>query len=149
MKRAEAIVMKSLLVLLPAMSCLLLAGVYDQYLTATEVERQTGLRGVTVKEEGALVHYYRRDGREILRLRFEDAAAFKGYVKDTKHFRPLLPPIGLESICGVPQMPYMIVFLTKKQAVTVQTFPESGVKTFIAFPKLQSIARLVHSRLPN
>ncbi|MFB3903253.1 MAG: hypothetical protein ACE15E_07360 [Acidobacteriota bacterium] len=148
MKRERTLVVVSLfatIVLLPAMAY---AGTYDKFITVADVQNIVRLTKMTMKEEGVLLRFYRRDGKEILNVRFDDPSAFRTITKDKMRYRPLLPPIGLESASGVPQMPYTIVFLKKKYAVSVTSLIQ-GPRTLISFPHLQAIARLIDSRIPN
>ncbi len=147
MKRVRTlVVVVSLLasiVLLPSVSY---AGTYDKFLTVADVQNIVRLTKMTAKEDGVVVRFYRKDGKEILNVRFDEPSAFKTITKDKSHYRPLLPPIGLESCSGVPQMPYTIVFLKKKYAVSV-TSQIQGPRTLVSFPHLQAIARLIDSRM--
>jgi hypothetical protein len=119
----------------------------EPLLTVPEVEKQTGLKGIKSKTEGNALHFYKKDGTLILTVQVEDRAAFRKYGDDKKQFRSLLPTIGYESVCGVPQMPHIIAFLTKKNSVLVKTYPWGGTRTHIAFLKLQELAKLVAPRI--
>ncbi len=147
MKRVRGlVVVVSLLASLVLLPSVLLAGTYDKFIKVTDVENIVRLTKMTVKEEGALLRFYRKDGKEILNVKFDDPVAFKTITKDKNHYRPLLPPIGLESASGVPQMPYTIVFLKKKYSVSVTSLIQ-GPRTLVSFPHLQAIARLIDSRM--
>jgi len=147
MKRVRTlVVVVSLLTSIILLPSLTYAGAYDQFLTVKDVENTVRLNRMTVKEDGVLLRFYRKDGKEILNLRFDPRDAFKTITKDKTKYRPLLPPIGMESVCGVPQMPYTIVFLKKNYAVSVTSLIQ-GPRTLVSFPHLQAIARLVDSRM--
>jgi hypothetical protein len=130
-------------VLLPS---LVYAGDYDKFITVTDVQNVVRLTKVTAKQEGVLLRFYRKDGREFLNVRFDQPAEFKNITKDKTKYRALLPPIGLESCSGVPAMPYTIVFLKKTHAVSVTSLIQ-GTRTLVSFPHLQAIARLIDSRM--
>jgi len=136
----------SLLASIVVLPSVVYAGAYDNFLKVSDVENIVRLNKMTVKEEGILLRFYRKDGKEILNVRFDEPKAFKTVSQDKTHYRPLLPPIGLESVSGVPQMPYTIVFLKKKYAVSVTSLVQ-GPRTLVSFPHLQAIARLVDSRM--
>lgn len=147
MKRVRTVALTvSLLASLVLLPSILYAGNYDKFLTVADVEKVVRLTRMTVKEEGVLLRFYRRDGREILNVRFDEPGAFKTITQDKTRYRPLLPPIGMESTSGVPRMPYTIVFLTKKYAVSVTSLVQ-GPRTLVSFPHLQTIARLIDSRM--
>jgi hypothetical protein len=147
MKRVRTlVVVVSLLVSLVLLPSVVYAGTYDKFISVADVQNIVRLTRMTVKEEGVLLRFYRKDGKEILTVRFDEPAAFKTITKDKTHYRPLLPPIGLESASGVPQMPYTIVFLKKKHAVSVTSLIQ-GPRTLVSFPHLQAIARLIDSRM--
>ncbi len=147
MKRVRTlVVVVSLLASIVLLPSLVYAGTYDKFLTAKDVENIVRLTKMTVREDGLVLRFYRKDGREILNVRFDQPQAFKTITKDKMKYRPLLPPVGLESACGVPQMPYTIVFLKKNFAVSVTSLIQ-GPRTLVSFPHLQAIARLVDSRM--
>lgn len=139
-------VVVSLLASVVLVPSVIYAGTYDKYLTVADVENIVRLTKMTMKEEGVVLRFYRKDGKEILNVRFDEPAAFKTFSKDTIHYRPLLPPVGLESVCGVPQLPYTIVFLKKTHTVSVTSLIQ-GPRTLVSFPHLQAIARLIDSRM--
>jgi len=140
------VVVVSLLASIVVLPSVVYAGAYDNFLKVSDVENIVRLTRMTVKEEGVLLRFYRKDGKEILNVRFDDPKMFKTITQDKMKYRPLLPPIGLESASGVPQMPYTIVFLKKKYAVSVTSLVQ-GPRTLVSFPHLQAIARLVDSRM--
>lgn len=147
MKRVRVLaVVVSLLASMLFVPSLAYAGAYDKFLTVKDVENIVRLTKMTVKEEGVLLRFHRKDGKEILTVRFDEPGAFKTITKDKTHYRPLLPPIGLESASGVPQMPYTIVFLKKKHTVSVTSMIQ-GPRVLVGFPQLQNIARLIDSRM--
>ena len=147
MKRVRSlVVVVSLLASLVLLPSAVYAGSYDKFLKVSDVENIVRLTKMTAKEEGAVLRFYRRDGKEVLNVRFDEPSAFKTITKDKNTYRPLLPPIGLESVSGVPRMPYTIVFLKKKYAVSVTSILQ-GPRTLVSFPHLQAIARLVDSRM--
>jgi hypothetical protein len=147
MKRVRSlVVVVSLLASLVLLPSSLFGGNYDKYLKVSDVQNIVRLTKMTVKEEGTVLRFYRKDGKEILKVRFDEPPAFKTITKDKNTYRPLLPPIGLESVSGVPRMPYTIVFLNKKHAVSVTSVIQ-GTRTLVSFPHLQAIARLVDSRM--
>lgn len=147
MKRVRSLaVVVSLVASIVSLPSLLFAGDYDQFLKVADVEKILRLSKMTAKEDGVVLHFYRRDGKEVLKVRFDEPATFKTITKDTTRYRPLLPPIGLESVCGVPQLPYTIVFLRKKYAVSVTSLIQ-GPRALVSFPRLQAVARLIDSRM--
>ncbi len=147
MKRVRTlVVVVSLLASIVLLPSVIYAGTYDKFLTVADVQNVVRLNKMTAKEDGVILRFYRRDGKEILNVRFNEPQAFKTITKDKSHYRPLLPPIGLESVSGVPQMPYTIVFLKKKYAVSVTSLIQ-GPRTLVSFPHLQAIARLIDSRM--
>ncbi len=147
MKRVRTlVVVVSLLASIILLPSVVYAGTYDKFLTVADVQNVVRLNKMTAKEDGVILRFYRKDGKEILNVRFDEPQAFKTITKDKSHYRPLLPPIGLESASGVPQMPYTIVFLKKKYAVSVTSLIQ-GPRTLVSFPHLQAIARLIDSRM--
>jgi len=147
MKRVRTlVVVVSLLASIILLPSAVYAGTYDKFLTVADVQNVVRLNKMTAKEDGVILRFYRKDGKEILNVRFDEPQAFKTITKDKSHYRPLLPPIGLESASGVPQMPYTIVFLKKKYAVSVTSLIQ-GPRTLVSFPHLQAIARLIDSRM--
>ncbi|RPI25653.1 MAG: hypothetical protein EHM61_13850 [Acidobacteria bacterium] len=148
MKLVRALVVAGLLLVSAVFQSSLVYGAFDGYLSAADVERIIGQRGITIKQEATGLRFSRKDGTEILRVRFEEPSVFKTITKDKSNYRPLLPPIGMESVSGVPRMPYMIAFLRKKYTVTV-TSTVQGPRTLVSFPHLQNIARLIDSRITD
>jgi len=147
MKRVRTLLaVVSLLASIALLPSVVYAGAYDKFLTVKDVENIVRLTKMTAKEDGVVLRFYRKDGKEILNVRFDEPPAFKTITKDKIRYRPLLPPIGLESVSGVPQMPYTIVFLKKKYTVSVTSLIQ-GPRTLVSFPQLQAIARLVDSRM--
>ena len=120
---------------------------YEKYLSVSDVEKVTGLKGIKLDIQAITLSFTRADGKKILQVVFGRPDEYKSLTGNAELYKPL-KGIADEAVIAIPMMPYEIVFLKKtRYCVRLTTFPEEGLKTFVSEDQLKAIAELIASRL--
>lgn len=121
------------------------ANPYAKYLTATDVEKITGLGGIQQNLEPSILHFLRGDEKEILQVKFWTKAYFSNFKNDSK-YSPITG-IGEASLVGTSELPIVLIFTKGKHCVEISTFPEEGLKLFLSLDQLKTVAKHISSQL--
>ncbi len=129
-------------------------GQYDKYLTAADVERATGRKGVRQVPRGSAagaagdVNFADDSGELILMVQFADGKNFAGL--KAKYAKGAVGGLGDQAIEGasMPDMPDNLVAFTKGTRCVVLTAFGDFVnkKVYLSTDQLTSLARVIASR---
>ncbi len=123
------------------------AGPYAKYLTVTDVEKVTGLSGVTVTETPTSLRFSNRDGKTILEARFsQDRSVFTKEVEKNAAVYQAVADVGEKAAITSPARPYRLTFVKGKQCVIVEAVPQFG-RMPLTRDQLIAVAKLVAARL--
>lgn len=136
---------------------LALAGSYDAWLTAADVQKTAGLPGIKSIPAnpsigaGGDLNFATADGQVVLMVQVVGADNYAKFVK--MYSKGPVSGIGKEAIKGatVPgQGPNFIAFTKGAHCVTLTVFAdwENGGALYMPFDKLEALAKLVASRMP-
>lgn len=135
------------LVIFPAVS--LAAGnpsLYDKYLTAADVEKASGLKGVTRKEVALTLEFYNAKNEKIIEARFYSPEFYQDEVGKNQKYYTSLSGIGDKAAYTLGDTPYRLTFLKGKFVVMVQT-PFTSAKDPKNMEFLIAISKIIASRL--
>jgi hypothetical protein len=125
---------------------------YAKYLTVADIEKVTGLKGVTPIPKSADadgdLNFARKDGQVILSVTFLEATAYAGYRSSKQGFRSALAGVGEEGFVGPSgdEPPFIVVFRKAGFAVMLNTIPE-GKTTRLTLQQLTDLAKIIASRM--
>jgi hypothetical protein len=119
---------------------------YGKYLTVTDVENVTGLRGVIRKEIALTLEFYNGANEKILEAGFNSPNFYKNEVEKNHAYYVEIPEIGERAALAIPGTPYRITFLQGKFCVMVQT-PLEGGKTVLNIDQMMDICRIIVGKL--
>ena len=119
---------------------------YGKYLTTADVEKITGLEGITRKEIALALEFYRGEHEKILEAVFNSPSFYKTEVEKNWDYYTAVPEIGERAGLAISSMPYRITFLQGKFCVMVQT-PLEGGKTLLNIDQLLAVSKMIAGRL--
>lgn len=123
------------------------AGLYAQYLSVADVEKATGMKGLTMKEKPATLEFYSAGGTKILEAVFNGPNFYNTEVgTNSKNFESVAG-VGEKAALGVPNMPFHLVFVKGKYCVVLQTLPGRDGKLPVAKDQLIAIGKIMAGRL--
>jgi hypothetical protein len=122
-------------------------GQYAQYLSVADVEKATGLKGLSMKESPITLEFYAAGGAKILEARFDRPSFYDSEVGPNTQYYESVAGVGEKAALGIPQMPYRLVFIKGKYCVMVQTLPGGDGKLPVAKDQLIAIGKIIASRL--
>ena len=126
---------------------------YAKFITVQDIERVTGLKGVTPIQKSADadgdLNFARQDGKLILSASFLPATAYVGAKSSPEGFKSLYPGIGEEAFIGPSGNSPSFILVFRKAAYTVMlnTDLESETKTRIPIEQLVALAKIIASRM--
>lgn len=120
---------------------------YAKYLSVADVEKATGLKGITTKHNYTL-HFLNAEGKEILQVRFEKAKRFEEETNRKDLWTPF-EGVGDQAAVGVPGMPYMLAFKKGHHMVIVSTTRIEGLKLYLSVDQMKAICKTIEPRLPQ
>jgi hypothetical protein len=130
-------------------------GPYEKYLTGADVEKISGLKGVTLVPRGSAagaggdLNFTDGSGELVLMVQFADAKNFAGF--KTKYAKGAVSGIGDQAIQGgsMPGMADNLLAFTKGAHCVVLTAFGDFVnkKVYLTMDQLTSLAKLITSRL--
>jgi hypothetical protein len=118
---------------------------FAKYLTIADVERITGLTGVQQNLEPFILHFLLSDGKQILQVKFSEKGYFNNF-KNDKRYSPI-QGIGDGALIGTLQLPIQLLLVKGQFCVEIMTFPKEGLKLFLSFDQLKTVANYISSRL--
>lgn len=121
-------------------------GLYTEYLTVEDVEKATGMSGLTMMEEAITLKFFTDDGTSILEARFDGSAFYESEVGANEEYYTPVSDLGDKAAICIPDMPYRVTFLQGDHTVMVQTIPQDGTLP-VTEEQLISLAKIVSSRL--
>lgn len=122
------------------------AGLYSGYLTVEDVEKATGMSGLTMVEEVITLKFYNGDGTNILEARFDGSDFYESEVGANEEYYTPVSDLGDKAAISIPDMPYRVTFLQGDQTIMVQTLPQDG-NLLVTEDQLITLAKIVSSRL--
>jgi hypothetical protein len=128
---------------------------YDKYLTAADVEKVTGMKGVkaiargSVSAAGGDLNFADAAGELILMVQFTDAKKFAGF--KTKYASSAVPGVGDQAVQGavMPGMPDNLLAFTKgAQCVVLTAFADFTTnRVYLKIDQLSALGKLIASRI--
>lgn len=119
---------------------------YAHYLTPEDVEKVTGLSGITANHNYSL-HFLDSQNREILIVRFGPEKQFARETRRENLWTPL-ENVADQAKLAIPQMPYQIAFLKGIHfAMVISMTDPDTMKTYLTVDQLKAIANLIASRM--
>ncbi len=118
---------------------------FGKYLTVDDVEKVTGLKGISRKEVALTLEFY-NGNEKILEARFDSPNFFKYEVEKNQTYYVEVPGIGERAGLAIPGTPYRLTFLQGKFCVMLQT-PLEGGKTLLSIDQLIAIGKILVERL--
>ena len=122
------------------------ASLYAEYLTVEDVEKVTGISGLTMMEESITLKFYNGDGTNILEARFDGSTFYESEVGANEEYYTPVSDLGDKAAICIPDMPYRVTFLQGDHAVMIQTIPQDG-NLPVSEEQLIALAEIVSSRL--
>jgi len=126
---------------------------FAKFLTITDIERVTGLKGVKMVPKGPDADddltFASQDGKVILAVTFLPASAFAGAKSSKAGMKSPLSGVGEEAFVGPTSGPPLYILVFRKAAYTVimNTEVEENNHARIPIEKMTEIAKIVASRL--
>ena len=130
-------------------------GSHEKYLTAADVEKVTGVRGVTSIARGAAagaggdLNFADDAGELVLMVQFADVKNFAGF--KTKYGKAPVSGVGEQAIEGgsMPGMPDNLLAFTKgTHCVVLTAFGDFATrKVYLTIDQLTSLGKVIASRL--
>ena len=130
-------------------------GSYEKYLTAADVEKVTGVRGVRIIPRGSAagaggdLNFADDAGELVLMVQFADARSFAGF--KSKYGKTAVSGVGDQAIQGgsMPGMPDNLLAFTKGTHCVVLTAFGDFVtkKVYLTVDQLTSLGKVIASRL--
>ncbi len=126
---------------------------FGKYLTVSDVERVTGLKGVSLlpKHPGddEDLTFTDRDGNVIVAATFLPANAYKGARSSVEGVKSAIKDVGEEGFVGPASGPplYILVFRKADFTVILNTELEGTTKARIPIEQLTAIAKIIASRM--
>jgi hypothetical protein len=124
--------------------------VYEQYLTAADVEEATGLTGLTATEEGLSLKFAGSDGVAVYEAKFYGTDFYEDEVGANRDYYTDVPGVGEKAAIAIPDMPYRLVFIKGDYCVMTQTLSRNADGEYLfTEEQLVSIAKVIASKLPD
>jgi hypothetical protein len=119
---------------------------YEKYLTVADVEKVSGLKGVTRKEVALTLEFYNAKNEKIVEARFDGSNFYKQEVDGNQKYYTLITGIGDKAAYTLGDTPYRLTFAKGKYSVMVQT-PFSSAKDPKNKEFLITIGKIIAGRL--
>jgi hypothetical protein len=125
---------------------------YGRFLTLADVEKVTGLKGVTPVPQNpdadGDLNFASHDGKLILSVTFLPASAYVGYKASKEGFKSAISGVGEEGFIGPAgsSPSFILVFKKGAYSVMLNTEPE-GNTTRLPIEKLMELAKIIASRM--
>jgi hypothetical protein len=125
---------------------------YARFLTVADIEKVTGLKGVTPIPKSADadgdLNFGGKNGQVILSVTFLDASAYVGYKSSKEGFKSPLSGVGEEGFIGPAgdEPSFIVVFRKASYAVMLNTIPD-GKTTRLSIKQLTELAKIIASRM--
>ncbi len=126
---------------------------YAKFITVQDIEKVTGLKGVTPIQKSANadgdLNFARQDGKVILSASFLPASAYAGAKSSQQGFKSPYPGIGEEAFVGPAGNSPLFILVFRKAAYTVMlnTELETETKARIPVEQLVALAKIIASRM--
>ncbi len=122
------------------------SSLYGKYLTVADVEKVTGLKGVTRKEVALTLEFYNAKNEKIIEARFYGPDFYKEEVDENKKYYTPISGIGEKAAYTLGDTPYRLTFAKGKFSVMVQT-PFQSAKDPKNKDFLITICKIIAGRL--
>ncbi len=126
---------------------------YAKFITVQDIEKVTGLKGVTPVQKSADadgdLNFARQDGKLILSASFLPASAYSGAKSSQEGFKSIYPGIGEEAFIGPAGSSPSFILVFRKAAYTVMLNTELETETSPRIPieQLAALAKIIASRI--
>src|SRR5512143_3076926 len=126
---------------------------YAKFVTVQDIEKVTGLKGVTPIQKSADadgdLNFARQDGKLILSASFLPASAYVGAKSSQEGFKSVYPGIGEEAFVGPAGNSPSFILVFRKAAYTVMlnTELESETSPRLSIEQLAALAKIIASRM--
>jgi hypothetical protein len=120
---------------------------YDKYLTAADVEKVSGLKGLTQK---VFSHELIFSGNKklVLDVSFEGAKFYKLYKGTKDYVKGEVAEVGEEAFYGPAANPqHILIFRKKDFCVTLYTYRNDPSKTILTMDQLIALGKIAASRI--
>jgi hypothetical protein len=125
---------------------------YAKFITVSDIETVTGLKGVTPLPKSADadgdLNFGRKDGKLILSVTFLPVSAYAGYRSSKEGYKSAVSGVGEEAFIGPAgnAPPFLLVFRKAAYAVMLNTEPvDKSVR--LSIEQLTALAKLIASRM--
>lgn len=122
------------------------SSLYGKYLTKADVEKASGLKGITRKEVALTLEFYNAKNEKIIEARFYGPEFYQDEVGKNQKYYTSVSGIGAKAAYTLGDTPYRLTFLKGKYAVMVQT-PFASAKDPKNKEFLIAICKIIASRL--
>lgn len=126
---------------------------YAKFITVQDIEKVTGLKGVTPIQKSADadgdLNFARQDGKLILSASFLPTSAYAGAKSSREGFKSAYPGIGEEAFIGPAGNSPSFILVFRKAAYTVMlnTELESETSARLSIEQLVALAKIIASRM--
>jgi hypothetical protein len=122
------------------------AGAYGKYLTAAEVEKAGGLKGVVMTESGNKLKF--KDQHLILEVQFLGAKTYKLNKETKEYVKAMVAGVGEEAFSGPAADPqYVLIFRQKDFCVRLTAYMNSDGKFVLTMKQLIALGKIIASRI--
>ena len=122
------------------------AGTYGKYLAPADVEKATGLSGVTVTEANNTLTF--RTQRIALKVQFQDLKLYKLNKEAPVNVKAMITGVGEEAFSGpAVDTPYMLTFRQKEFCVRLIMFVGGDGKFMLTMDQLIGLGKIIASRI--
>jgi hypothetical protein len=134
------------LVVLSMVSLAAGGSLYGKYLTVADVEKASGLKGVTRKEVALTLEFYNAKNEKIIEARFYGPEFYKEEVVENQKYYTPISSIGEKAAYTLGDTPYRLTFTKGNFSVMIQT-PFASAKDPKNKDFLIAIGKIIVSRL--
>jgi hypothetical protein len=125
---------------------------YAKFLTISDIEKVTGLKGVTPmpksEEADGDLNFASKDGQLILSVTFLPSSAYAGYRSSKEGYKSAISGVGEEGFIGPAGSapPFILVFKKAGYAVMLNTVSEDNT-VLLPIEQLTALAKVIASRM--
>ena len=148
MKKTILCLLGITVLLAASISILAETATYDKYLTAADVEKVTGLKGLTRKVDGRELKFTEKS--LVLNVKFQGAKAYKLNKETKEYVKGEVAGVGEEAFYGPAANPqYVLIFRKKDFCVRIYTYIDTNdpSKTVLTMAQLIALGKVVASRI--
>ena len=146
MRKAGFGLLLTALILASAYHLMAQGGTYGKYLTVADVEKATGLTGVTVTETDNQLKFKLK--QTILQVQFQGQKVYKLNKETPGYVKAEISGVGEEAFIGpVVNLPYVLIFRQKDYCVRLTDYMDSDGKFVLTMDQLIALGKIIASRI--